>query len=67
VLGDDAGKALEYRLEALVEPAFRSPDAPARDVGELVAVLVDDAKTGNAQSRIYAQDPNRQFSRTAVV
>jgi hypothetical protein len=67
VLGDDAGKALEYGLQAPVEPAVGRADAPARDVGERVAVLVDDTKTGNAQSRIYAQDPNRQFSRTAVV
>jgi len=67
VLGNDFGKALEYRLQAPVERGVGRPDAPARDVGELAAVSVDDAKTGNAQSRIYAQDSDGQFSRTAVV
>jgi hypothetical protein len=48
VAGNDLAEAVEYRLQARVEPGVGSPDAPAGDVGELVAVFVDDAKTGNA-------------------
>jgi hypothetical protein len=48
VLGNDFGQALEYRFQAPVERGVGCPDPAAGDVGELVPVPVDDAKTGNA-------------------
>jgi len=48
VLGNHLGESVEYGFEAAVKPSVGRPDAPARDVGEFLAVPVENAEAGNA-------------------
>jgi hypothetical protein len=48
VLGNHLGEPVEYGFEAAVKRGVGRPDAPTRDVGEFLAVPVENAEASNA-------------------
>src|SRR5262249_6820534 len=67
VLVDHLAKVREDRSEALGQARVARLDAAARYVREGRAVLLDDAESGDAQTRIDAQYPQRGAGHPRII
>src|SRR6185295_10909347 len=62
LLGDYLRQAIQYGFQTRREFTVWRPDASAGDIGEPASALVDNAETGDAQSRIDPEDAHQPAS-----